>query len=100
MTTKQKNIVPHTDEEISAIAAYAESYKDDPANLSKREAAVAAHRALLTRVRLSNGQLPYGSVHFEFMREVDTPVPDYSLRHSLRERVKAASLTTSAPGPR
>lgn len=33
---------------------------------------------------------PYGDAHFEFMREIDTPCPDYSLRAALRAKVIAA----------
>ena len=71
----------HTDEEKAAIRACAG--KSDPA---LREQAIAAHRAMLARVRLA-GSPPYGDPYYEFMREIDTPVPDLGLRARYRQLV-------------
>lgn len=72
----------YTDEEIAAIRRYAghsgPGFRDD---------AIQAHRALLTRVRLREEALPYGDMNFEFMREVDCPMPDLGLRATYRARI-------------
>ena len=52
-----------------------------------REEAVAAHRAMITRLRFNRTELPYGDVYFEFMREIDNPCPDYGLRAAYRKRI-------------
>ncbi|MGY3582482.1 hypothetical protein ACVIGB_000593 [Bradyrhizobium sp. USDA 4341] len=101
MTSKQR--VTYTDEEIAAITTYANSSveKDgkDYTNAA-RDAAVEAHRALLTRVRLSRGELPYKDLHFEFMREVDTPVPDYGLKATYRKQITTAFVAGTQPRSR
>lgn len=71
----------HTDDEKAAIRACAE--KSDPA---LRTQAIAAHRALLARIRLG-GSPPYGDPYYEFMREIDTPVPDLGLRARYRKLI-------------
>lgn len=48
-----------------------------------RKQSVAAFHSLLLR----SNQLPYGSIHFEFMREVDSQVPDLLLRHRYRHQI-------------
>lgn len=74
----------YSEDEISAIRAYAghggPGFRDD---------AIKAHHALMDRVRRLKQKLPYGNLHFEFMREVDTPMPDLGLRATYRARIKA-----------
>lgn len=85
----------HTDEERTVITEFAGSAgKADPA---LREAAIAAHRALLARSRHGAENLPYGDPHFEFMREVDTPMPDLGLRATYRRLVTEGARPASAP---
>lgn len=75
----------YTDDEVAAIRRYAghsgPGFRDD---------AIQAHHALLTRVRRRGEALPYGDLHFEFMREVDCPMPDLGLRATYRARIIAA----------
>lgn len=75
----------HTEDERKAIREFACSVTGS--GFAFRDDAIAAHRALLTRVRLDRKSMPYGDPYFEFMREVDTPVPDYSLRARLRHKI-------------
>ncbi len=82
---KSKKVMRYTDEEREAVEACAIGI-----DAFVRVAAVAAHRALNARVIKQRGRLPYGDPHFEFMREIDTPCPDYSLRAALRAKVIAA----------
>jgi hypothetical protein len=82
--------IDHTKEEKIAIKALAGSHK---APTSIRDAAISAHRQLLARFRNSRGsKLPYGDPFFEFMREVDCPMPDLLLRHRRRQEVLAESI--------
>lgn len=76
---KLKVIAAYTDTERAAILACAEG--------RERDYAICAHRVMLKRVRGRGEQLPYGDPHFEFMREVDCPVPDLGLRARYRARV-------------
>lgn len=54
-----------------------------------REEAISAHRAMMARVRVGRKRLPYGDIYFEFMREVDCPMPDLGLRSTYRRRITA-----------
>ncbi len=100
-TTKVR--VTYTEQENEAIAAYAQSSaaKDGEVTVrSARDTAIAAHRALFARVRETGGTLPYGNAHFEFMREVDTPAPDYGLRATYRKQIIEAATQPANLGPR
>jgi hypothetical protein len=81
--------VDYFPDEKRAIKALAASNKP-PASI--REEAIAAHRALLRRVNRSSEKLPYGNPYFEFMREVDCPLPDLLLRYHRRQQVLAAHI--------
>lgn len=80
--------VDHTPDEKVAIKALAGCHKAAP---SIRDAAISAHRAFIMRATRNRGSLPYGNPYFEFMREVDCPIPDLLLRHRYRKEVIAAS---------
>ena len=55
---------------------------------SLRGEALRAFRNALARCRYDGCRLPRGDLHFEFMSEVDSPCPDFLLRHSYRERLR------------
>lgn len=75
--------------EIRSIRALAAANKP-PASV--RDEAIAAHRALLTRIRRAGteAKIPYGNPYFEFMREVDCPMPDLLLRYRRRQEILAS----------
>lgn len=79
----------HTPDEKNAIKAFAAA---DKATASLRDAAISAHRSFIMRATSGRPRnpLPYGNPYFEFMREVDTPVPDLLLRRRYRQEVLAA----------
>lgn len=79
MRAKLKPIAAYTDIERSAILACA--------NGKERDYAIAAHRVMIRRCRTRQEQLPYGDPYFEFMREIDCPMPDLLLRARYRMRV-------------
>lgn len=80
----------HTKEEKIAIKSLAALRDPVP---SIRDKAISAHRAFIMRATARQGKkpggLPYGNPYFEFMREVDTPVPDLLLRNRYRKKVMA-----------
>jgi hypothetical protein len=77
---KLKAIAAYTDVERAAILACA--------NGRERDYAICAHRVMLKRCRDRQEQLPYGDPYFEFMREIDCPMPDLLLRARYRMRVQ------------
>jgi hypothetical protein len=79
--------VDYFPDEKRAIKALAAAHK--PA-ASIRDEAISAHRALLRRLNRSAEKPPYGNPYFEFMREVDCPMPDLLLRYRRRQEVLAA----------
>lgn len=86
-----KTTAKYTDDELRTIESLACA---SPATPAHREYAIDAHRALMARVRSSKARLPYGDMHFEFMREVDTPMPDLGLRATYRARIIKAMQPT------
>lgn len=85
---RSKTRAKYTEDEVAAICRYA-----GHAGPGFRDEAIHAHRSLLTRVRRREEALPYGDLHFEFMREVDCPMPDLGLRATYRARIKAEQAT-------
>lgn len=87
----------HTSDEKKAIKAFAAA---DNAPASIRDAAISAHRAFIMRATSGRPRqpLPPGNPYFEFMREVDTPIPDVLLRRRYRREVLAATEVSSNGG--
>ncbi len=75
----------YTSQEREAIRAWAVG--SPGCGLLVRDYAIAAHHAMLDRVRKENTPLPYDDPHFEFMREVDNPCPDLGLRAKYRRKI-------------
>lgn len=69
-----------TDEDKQTIERYARAHYTNPRIEEMRQAAIAAHRRCLNEPREK-------SLHLKFMSEVDTNIPDYSLRAFYRQQL-------------
>ena len=72
-------------EDEASIERYARAHYTNPRIDQMRNDAIVAHRRYLRETKQRDWNL-----HMKFMSEVDTPVPDYSLRAMYRKQLLGA----------